>query len=287
MTIDERALNELLTESSDLHLDALRCTGETFEELEAIRHERERTGEGVNVESVARFNASRRGVLASGGVGVGAWLLRGAFAGGLGSALATFISTPASAAEALDVQILQTAASLEALAVAAYGAAIDLPFIKNGNKLILTFAQTTMSQHSEHGAAFNAQALKLGGKSQSQPNPKYAKIVESAKPSLKEPGDVVMLASALETVATQTYVKNASLLADTPTKALMASVTGVEAQHLASLRAVAGLLGSGHAELITLPPMVAELPAAAGGIAFPKPFETTEQASPPQEGAVP
>ncbi len=284
MTIDERALNELLAESSDLHLDALRSTGETFEELEAIRHERE--GEGVNVEEIARFNASRRGVLAGGGIGVGAWLLRGAFAGGLGSALAAFISTPASAAKPLDIQILQTAASLEALAVATYKAAISLPFIKNGNKVILTFAQTTMRQHSEHGAAFNAQARNLGGKSQSQPNPKYAKIVESAKPSLKAPGDVVMLASALETVATQTYVKNASLLADTPTKALMASVTGVEAQHLATLRAVAGLLGSGHAELIALPPMVAKLPAAAGGIAFPKPFETTELASPPQEGAV-
>lgn len=284
MTVDERALNELLTESSDLHLDALRSTRDTFEELEAIRQERGR--EGVNVEEIARFNASRRGVVASGGIGVGAWLLRGAFAGGLGSALAAFISTPASAADPLDVQILQTAASLEALAVGAYKAAIDLPFIKNGNELILTFAQTTMRQHSEHGAAFNAQARNLGGKSQSRPNPKYAKIVASARPSLKTPGDVVMLASALETVATQTYVKNASLLADTPTKALMASVTGVEAQHLATLRAVAGLLGSGHTELIALPPMVAKLPAAAGGIAFPKPFETTEQASPPQEGAV-
>lgn len=284
MTIDEPALADLITESRDLHLDALRSTHGTFEHLEAIRHERE--GEGVDVEEIDRFNSSRRGFLAGGGIGVGAWLLRGVLAGGVGSALAAVITAPASAAEALDVQILQTAASIEALAVATYKAAIGLPFIKNGNELILTFAETTMSQHTEHGAAFNAQAINLGGKSQSQPNPKYAKIVESTKPSLKTPGDVVMLASALETVATQTYVKNASLLADSPTKALMASVTGVEAQHLATLRAVAGLLGSGHPELLTLPTMVAELPAAAGGIAFPKPFESTELASPPQEGAV-
>lgn len=284
MTIDERAVTELLTESNDLHLDAIRTTHGTLDQLESISHDRQ--ADGLNLDEISRFNASRRGVLAGGGIGAASWLLRGVFAGGMGSVLAAFMSSPAGAAEALDVQILQTASSLENLAIATYNAAISLPFIKNGNKVILTFAQTTMKQHSEHRDAFNAQARKLGGKNQPNPNPKYAKVVASAKPSLKAPGDVVMLASALETVATQTYVKNASLLADSPTKVLMASVTGVEAQHLATLRAVAGLLGAGHPELIALPPMVAKLPAAAGGIAFPRPFESTEQASPPQEGAV-
>jgi len=94
------------------------------------------------------------------------------------------------------------------------------------------------------------------------------------------------LATALETVATQTYVKNASLLEDSPTKELMASVTGVEAQHLATLRAVGALLGAGRPELIAIPTMSADLPAAAGGAGFPRPFEGTEMASPPEEGAV-
>jgi len=284
MTIDERALRELIAESNDLHVDAQRDTAAALDRLADLRHDR-RDNE-VNVEEIAGFNAQRRTVLAGSGVGAIGWLTRGVFATGFTTALAALVAAPASADEALDIQILQTAGSLETLAVATYAAALELDFIKNGNEVIVTFAQTTMKQHADHLAAFNAQVRKLGGKAQTQPNAKYAKIVEAAKPTLKAPGDVVMLASALETVATQTYVKNASLLEDSPTKELMASVTGVEAQHLATLRAVGALLGAGRAELIAIPTMPADLPAAAGGAAFPKPFEGTEMASPPEEGAV-
>jgi len=89
-------------------------------------------------------------------------------------------------------------------------------------------------------------------------------------------------------VATQTYNANMVLLDDTDTKALMASVMGVESQHLATLRAVGALLGGGAAgaALIAIPTDVAKLPAAAGSVAFPQPFEGTEKASPPAEGAV-
>lgn len=284
MSIDEHALRELITESKDLHLDALRTTTGTLDELTAVREGR-RTN-GVNLDEIARFNFSRRAVLAGGGAGGLGWLARGILAGGLGSAIAALLTAPARADQALDVQILQTAVSLEMLAIATYAAALDLDFIKNGNKVVVAFAQTTMNQHSEHRDAFNAQARNLGGKEQTEPSPKYTPIVEAAKPGLKGPGDVVMLAMALETVATQTYVKNASLLEDSTTKALMASVTGVEAQHLATLRAVGALLGVGKPELIAIPTDPAALPAAAGGAAFPKPFEGTEMASPPQEGAV-
>ena len=63
---------------------------------------------------------------------------------------------------------------------------------------------------------------------------------------------------------------------------------GVECQHLAVLRAVGALLAGGDAgaALIAIPTDVAKLPAAAGSVAFPKPFEPTDLASPPQEGAV-
>ena len=56
---------------------------------------------------------------------------------------------PGGADEALDIQILQTASSLENLAVATYGAALELPFIR-GQAVVKTFAQTTMKQHGEH-----------------------------------------------------------------------------------------------------------------------------------------
>jgi len=284
MSLDERSLRELLTESSDLHLDSQRTMAGSLDQFASIREER--AGQGVDLEEIANFNASRRSVLAAAGAGTATWLSRGLFVGGLGSILGSFMTAPASADQALDVQILQTAVSLETLAIAAYAAALELDFIKKGNKVVVTFARTTMSQHSDHRDAFNAQTKSLGGKQQNQPNAKYLKIVEAAKPKLKTPGDVVMLAAALELVATQTYVKNATLLQDSPTKALMASVTGVEAQHLATLRAVGALLGVGKAELIAIPTVPAKLPAAAGAVSFPKPFEGTEMASPPEEGAV-
>ncbi|MBA2280787.1 MAG: ferritin-like domain-containing protein [Acidimicrobiia bacterium] len=284
MKLDERAFRDLLAESNDLHLDAQRGVPESLRQLEARREERRH--DGIDLDEIARYNATRRSVLAGGGAGGLAWLSRGVLAGGFGSALSALLSSPARADEALDIQILQTAVSLETLAVATYGAALELDFIRDGNPVIITFAQTTMEQHGEHRDAFNAQTRSLGGAEQTQPNPKYAPIVEAAKPNLRAPGDVVMLAAAIEIVATQTYVKNASLLADPTTKALMASVTGVEAQHLATLRAVGGLLGSGLPELVALPTDVDRLPAAAGSLSFPKPFEGTEMASPPQEGAV-
>ena len=284
MSIDDRMLRELLAESNDLHLDAMRTTTASLDHLEAVREERRH--DVVNVEEIARYNASRRTVLAGSTGSALAWLTRGLFTGGIASAISALLSAPAHADEALDIQIMQTAVSLELLAIATYGAALELDFIKNGNPVIVTFAETTMAQHTEHAAAFNAQAVQLGGKERTTPSDKYAPIVEAAKPNLKSPGDVVMLASTLETVATQTYVRNASLLADSTTKLLMASVTGVEAQHLATLRAVGALLGAGKPELIAIPTDVAALPAAAGSVSIPKPFEGTELASPPEEGAV-
>jgi len=289
MRIDERALRELLTESRDLHLDSMRSAAASVEEFEAIGETRRRDGIDLSATAlsrVARYDTSRRDVLAGGGATSIAWMIRGLFAGGVGTALSALLSSPAHADEALDVQILQTAVSLELLAIATYGAALELPFIVNGNSVVRAFAETTMMQHSEHAAAFNAQAKALGGEEQTNPNPKYTPIVEGAKSKLLGPGDVVMLAITLETVATQTYVKNASLLTDSPTKLLMASVSGVEAQHLATLRAVAGLLLYGKPELIALPTDPAQLPAAAGSGSFPRPFEGTAMASPPEEGAV-
>ena len=135
-------------------------------------------------------------------------------------------------------------------------------------------------------AAFNAAAKSLDGKEQKKPNAKYLKVVEDATPGLTDPAKVVDLAMALEQVATQTYVSNLSLMRDDTSKKLMASVMGVEAQHLATLRAVGALLAGGAPELIAIPTDLAKLPAAAGSVAYPEAFEGRDMASPPEEGAV-
>jgi hypothetical protein len=277
LSIDERRLSELIVESQDLQVDAMKDAKASIPVLDELRHERR--NDTFDPADIARFVGQRRGLVRSlSGGGILASL-------GLGGLLTGLLASSASADEALDVQILQTASSLEILAVATYGAALTLPFIKNGNKVVVAFAQTTMKQHDEHRQAFQAQTKALGGKVQDQPNPKYAPVVESAKPTLKTPADVVKLAATLEQVARDTYLSDLSMFTDKKSMEVMASVMGVETQHLTVLRAVAALLGAAP-EAIALPVDPNKLPKVAGSVAFPEAIPAPQMQSPPEEGAV-
>jgi hypothetical protein len=284
-TIDERRLDELIVESQDLQADAVRAAAATCPELAEVRARR-RGGE-VDLGQVARYDANRRRILAQLGVGAAGLATRGVLAGGFGRLLAGVLTTPARADEAVDVQVLQTATSLEVLAVATYGVALGLPFIKSGNPLVIRFAQTTMRQHDEHRLAFQAQTRMLGGRPQTQPNPRYAPAVERARPDLRSALDVVKLAAALEEVLADTYLADLALFQDSDSKRVMASVMGVESQHLATLRAVRALLESGAPQLVKVPigADVARLPAAVGSVAFADAMSDPDRASPPAEGA--
>lgn len=292
MTVDERAFRELIVESQDLQVDALRDVRGVTADLADVRSDRRR--EGIDPAEIRHFKDSRRTLLRNGGFGLGAFAARGALAGLFGTTLAGIVSGTAAAqaeTEDIDVMVLQTAASLENLAVATYGAALELAFVKDGNATVKAFAETTMGQHEEHGAAFNAAAKGLGGKEQTEPNSKYLQVVQDATPGLTDYTAVIDLAMALEQVATQTYVSNLALMRDNKSKELMASVMGVEAQHLAVLRAAGALVAGGVPELITVKDTdgatdLAALPAAAGSVSYPEAFEGTDNASPPEEGAV-
>ena len=281
--LNEPAMQELIDESQDLHTDAMREVTPNLSRLTEHHHDVPQAP--LDPARVDEINRERRSFMAR----TGAMLATGGLlTTGIGTSLLGLLATPASADTPLDVQILQTAVSLELLAVATYKAALGLPFIAGGNPVVKKFAETTMSQHDQHRQAFSAQTTALGGTDQTVPNPKYAPVVEAAKPTLKAPADVVTLAATLETVATETYLNNLMLLGDNDSKALFASVMGVECQHLATLRAVGALLAGGDAgaALIAIPTDVSKLPAAAGSVAFPQPFEPTTMASPPPEGAV-
>ena len=287
MQIDDRKLRTFIEESEDLQADAMRGSSAILPDLRDIAADRRRSGESPPTDTV-RFDLSRRSLLRNLGLTSGAIAGSAVLGTGFGAALAGIVATPAAADQSLDVQILQTASSLELLAVATYTAALSLPFIANGNKTIVAFAQTTMKQHDDHRAAFQAQTKALGGPVQDQPNPKFAAVVEKAKPNLKTPADVVTLAATLETVATDTYLTDLAMFSDTKSKELMGSVMGVESQHLAVLRAVGALLAANMPDLIAVPTVLAKLPAAAGSVAFPKPFETptTDLIATPETGAV-
>lgn len=272
----------LMEESQDLQVDAMRGMREPLDSIVEAGLERRATREYAELK---RENAdtNRRRLLA----GLGALGAAGLVGAG---------ASRAAAAEDADIMALQTAASLENLAVLTYKTALTLPYLKGNSAALKTlgaFATMTMGQHADHAKAFNARAVELGGKAQKKTNPKYTPVVMDAIPKLKKggPADVVALAITLEDVATSTYVQNIQDVTDPKIRLLFGTVAGVESQHLATLYAVQALLKGGALELITVKVTggavnAAKLPAAAGSVGIPETFKKTDLASPADEGAV-
>ncbi len=279
--VDERALDQLIEESEDLHADAMGVARSTLPDLADYSADRRRSYVPDDSVAFVEFDQARQTLIRRLTLAIG-----GVF--GAGAVSSVFARSAAAADGDIDVMQLQTAVSLELLAVATYGAALTLPFIKDGNPVIVKFAETTMKQHDEHRQAFSAQTKVLKGTDQTATNPTYTPVVEAAKPKLLKPIDVVKLAATLEQVATETYLADLNRYTDVTSRVLMASVMGVECQHLATLRAVGALLEGGAPELIKIPigADIVKLPAAAGSVAFPDAFEGITMASPPEEGAV-
>lgn len=283
MGIDDRAMRSLVEESEDLQVDALRDSRAALGELRDIGASR--AGRPVDQDEIRAYALGRRKLLKAGGLGFGVLASSGLLATAFGQRVAAIVQQPAQAGTPVDIQIFQTASSLENLAVATYGQALQLPFIQE-NAVIKTFAETTMRQHAEHGAAFKAQTEALGGTRQDGTNPKYTPIVEQAAPTLTDALAVATLAATLEEVAADTYLANLALLSDGNKRLLMGSVLGVETQHLATLRAVIALIEGGAPQLVAIPTDLAALPAAAGSVSFPAALEEPQLASPPAEGAL-
>ena len=285
MTADPRDLSELLEESQDLQADALRPTHDALDELVELNHSTQDEDRGANVAFHEEHQRSLRSSL-------GATTILGA-AGGV--ALVGVLASAAAAASSSDVQILQTAASIENLAVATYKTALTLPYIGGSaaDPVVTKFCQVTMGQHAQHADAFNAAAKHLGGKAQNKPDPAFVPVVNKAVASLSGATaaqgslGVVALALELENIAAETYVKDTTLAKSTTNKALFASIMGIEAQHVSVLLAVQALLMAGAPQLISLSPgTAAALPAAAGSVGFPNAFYKTNMAAPAKQGAV-
>ncbi|MGC2486085.1 MAG: ferritin-like domain-containing protein [Acidimicrobiales bacterium] len=285
MTPDPRALSELLEESQDLQADALRPTRDALDEFVEASH----STSAEDAESNVAFHDEQRQLLHRSFVA--APLL--AAAGGV--ALVGVLASAASAANSKDVQLLQTAASIENLAVSTYKTALTLPYIggSSANGVVKKFAQVTMSQHSQHADAFNAALRSLKASTQKKPDPAFVPVVDKAVASLKGASAstgtlaVVGLAIELENIAAETYVNDTTQTSSTSNRALFASIMGVEAQHVTVLLAVQALLKGGAPQLISLAPgTAAKLPAAAGSVGFPNAFYKTNSAAPASQGAV-
>jgi hypothetical protein len=286
MTDEPLALSELLEESQDMQADAVRATIQPLAEMA--------DGGSSSIEASdpienQRFAAEhRRGIntsLASAGI-------LSAAGGGL---LVGLLASPAFASSSPDVQMLQTAASIEVLAVNTYKTALTLPYIGGSaaNPVVSKFVTVTMGQHSQHLAAFNGALKKMGAKTQNKPDPAFVPVVNKAVAGLsgasatQGSAAVVSLALELENIAAETYVNDVPNLKSKSNKALMASIMGIEAQHASVLLAVQALLAAGAPQLIMLSPTnVAALPAAAGSVGFPNAFYPTNAAAPASQGAV-
>jgi rubrerythrin len=287
--IDETALRGLIEESQDTHADSVRASREPLEDMIDLGHQA-RAGASIDADENRAFARENRWRLTTTARRAGGVLA----ATGVVAAIADFIGSPAFASSGTDVQVLQTASSIEVLAVSTYKTALTLPYIGGSaaNPVIKAFATTTMGQHADHLAAFQAATTALGGKKQTSPDPAFVPVVQKAVASITKASAadgalaVVALAIELENIAAETYVNNMSLLANANAKKVTASIMGVEAQHVAILNAVQALLKAGASADITLPPPAAKLPAAAGSVGFPNAFYPVSSAAPASQGAL-
>jgi rubrerythrin len=289
MEIDETALGGLIEESRDTHADGVRASREPLEQMVDLGRQA-RAATSTDPDENRAFAGENRQRLAATAARAGGVLA----ATGVIAAIADLIGSPAFASTGTDVQVLQTASSIEVLAIATYKTALTLSYIggSTANPVIKAFATTTMGQHADHLAAFQAATTALGGKKQAKPDPAFVPVVNKAVTSItKAPAAsgallVVGLALELENIAAETYVNNMSLLTNANAKKVTASIMGVEAQHVAILNAVQALLKAGAGADITLPPPAAKLPAAAGSVGFPNAFYPVSNAAPASQGAM-
>ncbi len=281
MALDEHRLDELLEESRDTHADAMRSTTDLLDEFVETGLERKAT-DGASQDEHLAFAERRTANLRRNLAGAGA-------AAGIGAAMLALSETASFASTATDIQILQTNQSIENLAIATYTIALKLPFIggPSANGVVRAFVKETLAQHKEHEAAFTAATRRLGGTPQTKPDPVLLQVVKRAEPTLKSAAAVVSLALELEDGAAQTYVATTGALGNVNARKVTASIMGVEAQHVAILRAVQALLGAGDGALVALPPSpLSALPAVAGSVGFPAAFYPTSGARPKTEGAM-
>ncbi|HWL37473.1 MAG TPA: ferritin-like domain-containing protein [Frankiaceae bacterium] len=232
----ERELRAMTAQMNEMH-------EETFPKL------RESLGDfGADLRRTLKTQASsRRAFLVGGGTLLGAVALAacsdGASPGSSGTSATTTPSATPSAANA-DLSALATNASLENLAVFAYGQALmDTPKGKFGKSVppaIAEFAKHAKAQHTDHAKAFNAALTKAGGQPFTKPDPALAGPVTEMYGKVNDLPGLAKLALTLENTAAATYTKQMGELTSPEAIAAVATIAPVERQHAAILLYVLG-----------------------------------------------
>jgi len=184
--------------------------------------------------------ASRRALLAGGSAVVGGLVL--AACGGKSSS--SGVSASPSASAHTDISALSTDASIEALAIFAYDAALKAaPMGKFGKSVpaaVATFATVAKQQHMDHLDAFNAAIKGAGGTAFTKPDPALAPTVTQLFGQVTNVVDLAKLALTLENTAAATYIQQMGALTSPAALAAVATIAPVEQQHSAILNFVIG-----------------------------------------------
>jgi hypothetical protein len=234
--MNERELRAMTAHMNDMH-------AETFPQL---REAMDDLGSGLRARLRSEGGASRRSFLLGGGALAGAVALA-ACGKGSGTSAGTSPSQPASTTPSGaggDMAALATNASIENLAVFAYGAALmDAPKGKFGKKVpaaVAEFAKHAKAQHTDHANAFNAALVRAGGTAYTKPDPALAGAVTEMYGKVKDLAGLATLALTLENTAAATYTKQLAELTSPEAVAAVATIAPVERQHAAVLLYVLG-----------------------------------------------
>lgn len=133
----------------------------------------------------------------------------------------------------MDLALARTAASIEALAVAAYMTAAGSG--KVTNETVGAVAAMFMDHHHKHQDALNGVITNAGGTAVTEPNAAVkAAVVDPvvSDPALDE-AKIVKLAYDLEGAASQTYSFAATALSTPELRSTIMTIGGIEARHAA------------------------------------------------------
>ena len=143
-----------------------------------------------------------------------------------------------------DLVLARTAASLEKLAVDAYGQAGALLT----TPAVIDAATMFADHHQQHLDALNAVVTGAGGAAVTEMNQAvFDALVKPALDQASTEADALRLAVALEEAAAQTYAFAGGALSTPELRSTIMTIGGVEARHAAALRMAA--LGQGPAEV--------------------------------------
>ncbi len=241
IAISDHELLALTKSMDDLHHD---------QSLPALKQAVDEWQESLAEEGASRRGTSRRNFL----LGAGGLMATGGLLAACGTSVAKKptrssavhgggTTSGGSKLSSGDARNLAVDASIENLAIFAYTQGIVAAKAGHLGKVppaVPVFAETALSQHKAHAAAFNSVLTAAGLKAVSVPDPVLTPKVKQAFAKVTDVTGLAELALLLENVAAQSYQDDVASLSSKHARATTASIQPVEMTHAAVLYFVLG-----------------------------------------------